>query len=174
METFETNTRLNAATLKEIKYRLIPRQRMAFLVPAVIALCLLLLGIAVRVHFTAWVAAVGLVVFVLEYILIANRNAKVILKRMRESAHADEYHYTTSFTDSGMLIVNHTMDSSGTIFYQDIKYIEESKRFFVVLTKARQFALLDRAAIDGAGKRDALKAFLRDRCPDIRWKAKGQ
>ena len=173
MDRFETNAILNEAALSEIKYQLMPRQRTVLLVSTFLALCLLILTIAIDYVLTTWVAAVALVVFVLEYFFIANRNVKVVLKRIHESAHGDEYRYTTSFTDSGMLVVNHTMESSGTIFYQDIKYVEESPNFFILLTKAGQFALLDKTVIDGADQRQALKAFLQSRNPRIRWKAKG-
>ena len=173
MDGFETNTVLDGATLREIKYKLMIHQRVVILVVVLTSLCLLIISVERSyVTHTTVVAAIALVVFVIEYFFIANRNVKVILKRMRESARESGYRYTTSFTDEGMLIINHTLDSKMTIFYEAIKSVEESKNYFIIHTKAKQFALVNRETIDRAGKREALKTFLHSRCPKLRWKEK--
>jgi len=171
MDMFEINTVMNEGALREIKYHLISTgRRIAILLIILAAVVMLILGIVVQSAFLTAVAAIAVLVFILEYFWLLNRNVKVFLKRVEETAHTREYRYSTSFLDSGMQIINHTTGSNTTISYGDIKRVKETRSFYLVFTKAGQFTLLDRMAIDVAGKKEALRAFLQSRCGDIRWK----
>lgn len=171
MDTFETGTVMNEETLREIKHHLITRGRkIAILVIILMAAGVLVMAIAIQSVPLICTAAVAVVLFILEYFFIVNRNIKVFLKKVEETAHTREYRYTTAFTEAGMQIVNHTTGSNSLILYSDIKGVRETRRHYMVFTRANQFTLLDRAALDGAGKTGALKAMLHSRAPGILWK----
>lgn len=171
METFETSALINEGTMKEVKYHLLsPRRKTVILVIVLAAALLLVLAIAVQSTVLTVAAAVALPLFILEYFYIQHRNGKLMLKRIEETAHVRELRYTTSLVDSGIQITNHITGGNTVISYGDIRRVKETRSFYIVFTKAEQFTLLNRAAIDSAGKREALRAFLQSRCRDLRWK----
>lgn len=171
MDTFETSTVMNKAALNDIKHHLMTSGRKAVMLAIVLlALCLTIFGIILQHTLLISLSAAAAALFIAEYFFIVNRNVKQFLKRLEESQHIREYSYTTSFTDEGMKIINHTTGNSFNIFYGDIRSVQETARYYLVFTRANQFTLVDRIAIDTAGKREAFRAFLLSRNADIRWK----
>ena len=172
METFETSSVVNESALKEIQYHALPA-RIKAVFGVLFLLCVLSIILGILSHSTSGIAF-GIVLFCLSLIeipIIMRHNVKITLKRMEESVHQREYHYTVSFLNEGIHILNRTSGSSNLLSYNDIANVKTSENFYILISKAGQYIPVNRAAIDSAGKKQALKGFMLSNCLGLKWES---
>ena len=171
MDLFKTKTVINENTFRELKKYLIPRkQKIVLLVADLLAVVLMIIAAMIFQSYVFVVLlAVSILIYPLEYILLANRYVKMNIKRLQESIHAKECEYTTSFNDTGFKLINHSTNAVVTIVYEDIARFVETQTYYAVFTKADQFGVVNKYALKGVDERDELKNYLKHRCKGIRW-----
>lgn len=172
MDSFETTVVVNEDTIKELKKILIPHRFIYYAVTLGVSIGILL-NTTTNSTDSIYVKIFGLLfgagVFTVAYFYWINKSVKNIFDRMRESTHTNECHITTSFIESGIEAKNQETGSLITLNYNDIRRFAETKNLYIFTTKANQFTIVNRLAIDSANKRESFIDFLKKNCPNIRW-----
>ena len=72
------------------------------------------------------------------YFGVLKKYAKINLKRLQESYHADAIDMSTEFTEDAMLISSSIRQDVTEIYYQDISRVVLTSKYYLIFTKAEQ------------------------------------
>lgn len=89
------------------------------------------------------------------------------IQRMKENAPSGQVEMSLCCTDEGVLLENHLSGGSATFAYADITHYVETDRWLILASRAGQFFAFDKTNIADGGH-EALMAFIREKCPDIK------
>lgn len=173
MDLFETRGTVGEETFKELKKHLMPRnQKLSLGVFIVLGAGAFVFAAIVRNYSLMIIAALAVLLFSVEYTLLLNKYVKVNMKRLRETAHADEYATTTALSDEGITVKNHATNTAAMLSYDDFVRFAETDTLYALFTGANQCCIMHKASIDGAGNREQFLGALKERCKNVKWQGK--
>jgi len=170
MSYFEFESTINKATLNEVLWLFIPQALKIFLAIVLFSVVVS----AIWGDFSNAVAFLALIMFfVLLTLFMHKRNIKTLLQRQQENEGTSELNIAVSFLDESIKI--HNIHSGGEIYISYDTYVrfEETKNFYVLITKANQFVVVKKEVLTQEGKNEDFIHFLRAKCTKVRkWRIK--
>lgn len=173
MEYFETKTIINFKAYKEIKKYTLPTWRKTILV--IFPISLIILSIFCYNLFDKGDSGYTLVLFALGVSLpiirfmLVKKNEKLLFERNTETGFAD-FENIVSFTDDKVKVYNVHTNGTSYLLYNVIARFEESKHFYILITKANLFILVNKLTLTQEQKEKDFLSFIKEKCINVRWK----
>ena len=101
------------------------------------------------------------------YFGVLKKYAKINLKRLQESYHADAIDMSTEFTEDAMLISSSIRQDVTEIYYQDISRVVLTSKYYLIFTKAEQLICVFADQLQER-ERLGLIGFLKEKVPKIK------
>jgi hypothetical protein len=170
MEEFKTTCKLNRKTFNEVRYLLIPRLSKLILIISSILLAALsvvqfLIGAS---YFHIALSWLYIIIFSSVFIWTGSRIAKVQEQRLIETTGSASIEVTTTFTDEGVRIFNHSTKVDVVIPYVKIKRFAESANFYTFVTEGQQCIFTNKNVIKDTYDERAFFEYLKFKCPGLK------
>ncbi|WP_349943909.1 YcxB family protein [Lacrimispora sp. BS-2] len=168
MKSFETTGIINRDMLEQVMkimiYSSTPRRRL--IGSYIFAVLIALVGIVLK---SRLIAAMSVILFVLPLVelWVVYRITNMNFEKMREVSPNGEQEYTTFFTLTGLYVINHLTGGQIEIAYSNFVRLAETKDYFFLLTKRKQFLPVFKDQLTD-GQKQELKVWIREKCPKIK------
>ena len=169
MVGYKNTSTVSGETFAELKYHLIhPRQiRSVIAVSAVVAVLLVLAVIQDNTEFI-FMNIILLVIIIAWGFMTVNQTVKTLTKQLQGATESGKYSFTITLGEDGITVLNNDDGIDGEFLYADFAKLVETKSYYALFTKNRQFMALDRAEVNREDKQAELLSFIKEKCPGIK------
>ena len=168
MDQYRTSGTMNEDTLREFsKYFLPPKSKLMALI------FILVFGVTAVLNFMggnmvmAAIAAIAVVVFIVEVPLIKRRMLRNNIARLRENYPSGCCRYESFFVVDGVHIHNLSNGGESLLRSENFARAAETEHVFFVISKMQQFFLVFKDCLTPEQQKSFLP-FLKEKCPKLK------
>ena len=164
MSHFTIKSIVSKETYKEIKWHLISKSDKIHLAIMLFgALMLIIMGVVSGKFIISAAAVVVTAAFLFAWYRNMKKAVKLQFQRINESTGADELELEISFNDDKITIFCTRTNGTSFIDYINLNRFVKTKNMYVLFTKAKQFIVIDKAALAEKGMRKEFLRFIRSK-----------
>lgn len=172
MHCFETTGVIDETVTQEVYAHMLSKERRYGLIGCIVVPAVLAIVCVMWSYETLGAVAFTAAALITYYAYIVRRQGvQISIARLRESYDSEEYRVTTWFDESGITTQNHVTNGVGSIRSAHYSRIVETKRLFILFTKANQITIVFKDCLDEA-EQAAFISFLKGNFPNLQYELK--
>ena len=159
---------MNEDTLREFsKYLLPPRSKWLARIFVLLFAAIAVLNYVGGNIVMAVIAALAVVVFLVEVPLLKRRMLRNNINRLRENYPGGSCRYESFFTVDGIHLHNLSNSGETLLRYEHFARVAETENVFFIISKMQQFFLVFKDCLTPE-QRDSFLPFLKEKCPKLK------
>lgn len=168
MDQYRTSGTMNEDTLREFsKYLLPPRSKWLVRTFILIFAAISALNYVGGNMVMAVIAALAVVVFLVEVPLLKRKMLRNNIARLRENYPGGSCRYESFFTVDGIHLHNLSNGGETLLRYEHFARVAETENVFFIISKMQQFFLVFKDCLTPE-QRDSFLPFLKEKCPKLK------
>ena len=163
----EVHTVINEKAINELrKYLIKPKIRKMIYIMSAVFVVLGILSIPLKFYTLMTVSFGGAIILMIELHIVAGKQVKIMIARIRESYNTDQVDAKLIFEDDSFKTVNLITNGELSLTYDIMSGFVETENYYTLFTKQYQLLIVDKQQFDSHRQEQFLQ-LMKEKMPQL-------